>query len=177
MRPADEPRFDLGCLVGCEVIHDDMDIEPFRDFRIDLFEELQELDRPVTLVAFADDKPRGDIECGKQRGRTMPHIAVRATFRYARHHRQDRLLAIKCLDLAFLIDAEDKGSVRRGQVKADDIAYLIDEQRIARQLECLTTVWLQAERRPHSANRGVGKASFRSHRADRPVRRVNRRRA
>ena len=57
MRPAGEPRFDLGCLVGCVVIHDDMDIEPFRDFRIDLFEELQELDRPVTLVAFADDKP------------------------------------------------------------------------------------------------------------------------
>jgi hypothetical protein len=73
----------------------------------------------VTLVAFADDKPRGDIECGKQRGRTMPHIAVRATFRYARHHRQDRLLAIKCLDLVFLIDAEDKGSVRRGQVRGD----------------------------------------------------------
>jgi hypothetical protein len=68
------------------------------------------------------------------------------------------LLAIKCLDLAFLIDAEDKGSVRRGQVKADDIAYLVDEQRIARQLECLATVWLQAERRPHSADRGVGKA-------------------
>jgi hypothetical protein len=41
----------------------------------------------------------------------MPHIAVRAAFRHARHHRQDGLLAIKCLDLAFLIDAEDKGSV------------------------------------------------------------------
>src|SRR5258706_13949284 len=81
------------------------------------------------------------------------------------------------LDLAFLVYAEDKGSVRWGQVKADDIAYLVDEQRIARQLECLATVWLQAERRPHSADRGVGKARFRTHRADRPVRRVNRRRA
>ena len=50
-----------------------MDIEPFRDLSVDLFEKLQELDRPVTLVAFADDKPRGDIECSKQRGRTMPH--------------------------------------------------------------------------------------------------------
>jgi hypothetical protein len=37
-------------------------------------------------------------------------------------------------------------------------------------------VRLQAERRPHSADRGVGKASFRRHRADRPVRRVGRRR-
>jgi hypothetical protein len=51
-----------------------MDIEPFRDLSVDLFEKLQELGRPLTLVAFADDKPRGDIECSKQRGRTMPHI-------------------------------------------------------------------------------------------------------
>ncbi len=71
----------------------------------------------MALVAFADDEPRGDIERGKQRGRTMPHIAVRTTLRYAGHHWQDRLLAIECLNLAFLIDAEDKGSVRRGQVK------------------------------------------------------------
>ena len=57
----------------------------------------------------------------------MPHLAVRATFGEARHHRQDRLLAIECLDLALLIDAEDEGSVRRGKVKADNIAYLVDE--------------------------------------------------
>src|SRR5258705_12376990 len=114
IRPAGEPRFDLGCLVGGVVIHDDMDIETFRNLSIDLFEELQELDCPVALVAFADDEPRGDIECSKQRGRTMPHIAVRATFRYARHHRQDRLLAIEGLNLTFLIDAEDQASVRWG---------------------------------------------------------------
>ncbi len=35
---------------------------------------------------------------------------------------------------------------------------------------------LQAERRPHSADRGAGKASFRSHRADQPLRRLGRRR-
>ncbi len=105
----------------------------------------------------------------------MPHIAVRTTLRHARHHRQDRLFSIQCLNLAFLIDAEDKGSVRRGRVRADDVAYLIDEQRIARQLECLATVRLQAERCPHSADRSVG-TSFRSHRADRPVRRIGWRR-
>ena len=114
VRPAGEPRFDLGCLVGGVVVHDDMNIEPFRDLIIDLFEEFQELDCPVALVAFADDKPRGDIECGKQRGRTMPHIAVRTTLRHARHHRQDRLLAIERLNLAFLIDAEDERTVRWG---------------------------------------------------------------
>src|SRR6201999_3867930 len=54
--PASEPRFDLGCLVGSVVVHDDMDSEPLRDLSVDLFEELQELDRPMALVAFADDK-------------------------------------------------------------------------------------------------------------------------
>ena len=57
VRPASEPRFDLGRLVGGIVVHDDMDIEPVRDFRIDLLEEVQELGRPMALVAFADDEP------------------------------------------------------------------------------------------------------------------------
>jgi hypothetical protein len=50
-------------------------------FELDLFEKLQELDRSVALVALANDKPRGNIESSKQGGRTMPHVAVRATFR------------------------------------------------------------------------------------------------
>src|SRR3981189_3895177 len=95
-----------------------MDIEPFRDLSLALLAEADRLGRPVTLVAFADDEPRGDIECSKQRGRTMRHVAVRATFGYARHHRQDRLLAIECPGLALLIDAEDGGSVRRVKGKA-----------------------------------------------------------
>ena len=58
MRASGEPRFDLRCLVGGVVVHDDMNIEPLRDLTIDLFEEFQELDCPMALVAFADDKPR-----------------------------------------------------------------------------------------------------------------------
>lgn len=41
-----------------------LDVEPCRDLGINLFKEFQELDRPVTLVAFADDGPQGNIECG-----------------------------------------------------------------------------------------------------------------
>jgi hypothetical protein len=37
------------------------------------------------------------------------------------------VLAIECLDLVLLIDGEDEGSIRRGKVKADNIAYLVDE--------------------------------------------------
>ena len=55
--PAGEPSPDLGGFVGGIVIHDDMDIELIRDFCIDLLEEVQELGRPMALVAFADDQP------------------------------------------------------------------------------------------------------------------------
>lgn len=65
MRPASKPRFDLWGLVGSVVVHDDMDIEPFGDLSIDLFEEVQELRRPMTLVALADDEPRGDVKRGE----------------------------------------------------------------------------------------------------------------
>src|SRR5262249_11308423 len=68
----------------------------------------------------------------KQRSRAMPHVAVRATLGYTRHHRQHRLLAIECLDLALLIDAKDDGSVGRGKVQTDNIAHFVDEQRIVR---------------------------------------------
>jgi hypothetical protein len=50
----ERPRLDLGCFVGGVVVYDDMDSEPLRDLSIDLFEELQELDRPVTLVTNSD---------------------------------------------------------------------------------------------------------------------------
>ncbi|MGY4230444.1 hypothetical protein ACVMIH_007805 [Bradyrhizobium sp. USDA 4503] len=100
VRPASEPRFNLRCLVGGVVVHDDMDIEPFRDLNTDLFEKLQELVRSVELVAFANYEPQGDIACSKQRGRTMPHVAVRTTFGVAARARfrpttQRQVLRIK----------------------------------------------------------------------------------
>ena len=45
IRPARQPRLDLGSFVGGIVVHDHMDIEPFGDLNIDLFEKVQELGR------------------------------------------------------------------------------------------------------------------------------------
>jgi hypothetical protein len=90
----------------------------------------------------ADDEARCDIERREQRSRAVPHVIVSRAFGYARHHRQDRLLPIQRLDLAFLINAKDKCPVGRRKVKADDISYLVDEQRIVRQLEGLAAMRL-----------------------------------
>jgi hypothetical protein len=80
----------------------------------------------VTAVALADDEARGNIEGGEQRGCLVPHVVVRAAFGNARHHRQDGLFAVQGLDLAFLVDAENKRPVRRREVKANDIAHLVE---------------------------------------------------
>src|SRR5215204_7262773 len=79
-----EPRLDLGCFVGGIVVHDDMDLEPFGDASVDLLEEVQELGRPVSLVAFADDEARCDVERCEQRCRAVPHVVVRPALGYAR---------------------------------------------------------------------------------------------
>ena len=105
-------------------------------------------------------KPEATSRGGEQRGRPVPHVVERPPLGYARHHRQDWLFAIEGLDLALLVDAENKRPVGRREIKADDIAHLVDEQRIVRQLECLATVRLLAERRPHPAHRGVRKAGL-----------------
>jgi hypothetical protein len=91
----------------------------------------------MTLVAFADHEPRRDIEGSEQRGGSVAYIAVGPALRHAGHHWQDGLLAIQRLDLALLIDAEDKRPAGRRQIKADNIADLVDEQRIVGQFESL----------------------------------------
>ena len=50
-------------------------------------------------------------------------------------HRQNRLSAVERLDLALLVNAQHQGPFRWVKIQADDVADLLDEQRITRQLE------------------------------------------
>src|ERR1700720_796685 len=100
MRTAGEPRLDLGRLMGGIVVHDDMDVEAFGYVCVDLLEEVQELGRPMSLVALADDEARCDIERCEQRSGAVPHVIMRPSFGDARQHRQDRLFALETLERA-----------------------------------------------------------------------------
>ena len=132
--------------MGGIVVHDDMDLEPFGDASVDRLEEVQELGRPVSLVALADDEARRDVERGEQRGRAVPYIIVRPGLGYARHHRQNRLLPIERLDLAFLVKAKDKRPVGWREVEADDVAYLSTNNGSVDSLK----VWLRCGCRPNA---------------------------
>jgi hypothetical protein len=76
------------------------------------------------------------------------------------------------LDLALLIDAQNQRSIGRVEIETDDIANLLDEQGIGRQLEGLGAVRLKAEGLPDAMDRGRRVPDGLSHGTQRPVRRV-----
>jgi len=43
-------------------------------------------------------------------------------------HRQQRLGAVECLNLRFLVDAQHQGAVGWVEVEPDDVAHLVDER-------------------------------------------------
>jgi hypothetical protein len=83
---------------------------------------------------------------------------------------------IQRLDLALLVDAQDQRVLRRRQIKADDVAHLLDKQRIVRELEGLGAMRLEIESLPYPMDRRGREASGFRHGAQAPVRRVLRRR-
>src|SRR5262249_40163620 len=61
-----EPCLDLGMLVGCVVVDDDMQIKGFRGLGVNGAQKAQKLLVPVPMHALADNPAGGDVECGEQ---------------------------------------------------------------------------------------------------------------
>ena len=83
-----------------------MDVETLGNARVDLLQEIQELGGAMAFVAFADHKAGRDVEGREQRCCAVADIRVSSALRDARHHGQDRLLAIKGLYLALFVNAQ-----------------------------------------------------------------------
>jgi len=60
---------------------------------------------------------------------------VGAPLGHAGHHRQHRGGPVQRLDLGLLIHTQHQRGVRRIQVEPDDVANLVDEQRVGGQFE------------------------------------------
>lgn len=78
VRPAGEPCSNQRCLVGRVIVHDDVYVEVGRHLSVNLLEEVEKLGGAMPLVAFADDKSRGDIERCEERSGAMTDVAVGA---------------------------------------------------------------------------------------------------
>ena len=60
----------------------------------------------------------------------MAEVIMGVSFSPAWTHRQQRLGALQCLNLAFFIHAENDGILRWTHIKADHIAHLLEKKRI-----------------------------------------------
>ena len=127
-------------------------------------------------LAAGDHLASRDVERGEQIQGAMPHVIVGATLGLAEVHRQDRLRPLQRLDLRLLVDREDHRIRRRRHVQPHDVADLLDELRIRRELETLGAMRLQPERPPDAADHRVTDARRLGHGPGAPVRLAGRRR-
>src|SRR3982074_3989887 len=96
-------------------------------------------------MQLADDLAAGDVQCGEQRGGAVTCVVEGAPLGLARPHGQDRLRAIERLDLTFLVSAQDQRSFWWVEIEADNVTHLLDQLRISRQLERLSSMRLKPE--------------------------------
>jgi len=155
-RPLGESFADQLGLVGSVIVRNDVDVEIDKDVALDLVEEPAKLLNAMAAHVFADDGSGCDVEGGEERGRSAPGVIVCAPLDLAAPHWRQGLGSIERLNVALLIDAESDGTVVCRQIKADNVADLLDEQRSGRELEGLRTMRLQLARQSDESLRANG---------------------
>ena len=169
-RPPGQPGPDLGMLVRAVVVDDEMDVERVGHAGLDVAQEGEELLMTVAWAALGQDLAGGDVQGGEQGGGAMPDIIVGHALDVAESHRQHRLGALQRLDLRLFVDAQHHRMVGRVQVQADDVADLLDEERVGGQLEVTLAVRLDAEQGEPALHGALGEAGVLGHGAHAPVR-------
>ena len=124
------------------------------------------------MLRFAarEDFAGGDIQRGEEVERAVANVVMRPTLRLADVHRQDRLGPLESLNLRFLIEREHHRIGGRIHVQTDDVADLLDELRVRRQLEGFGDVRFETKRPPDATDGRVAHARRRRHGAGTPVR-------
>ena len=151
------------------VIADQMKRLVLRRFTVNLSQEVEPLDMAVALRATGNDCAVEHAHRSKQGSGAVALVVMRHRGCAALLHRQTRLRAVKRLYLALLIAAQHQGVLGRGRIQANDVFELLDELGIARHLELLCSVRLQAALFPNALYGGVAHTSHRRQRAGAPL--------
>src|SRR5471032_142100 len=133
----------LWMLVGGIVVEDHVHDLSGWHLRLNRVQEVDELLVTMALHTSADDLAFEYIESGEQRCRTVALVVVGHRAGSAFLHRQAWLGSIERLDLGLFVDREHDGMGGRIDIEPDNIAQLVDELRIAGELELLDPVWLE----------------------------------
>ena len=109
----------------------------------------------MASMQLADNPTGSQIQGREQARRAVPLVVMGASLRYSRRQRQQRLGPIQGLNLALLVHAQHHRFGGRIQIQPNDVAHLVDEQRIGGELEGLNPMRLQPEGAPSAANRAL----------------------
>lgn len=90
---------------------------------------------------------------------------MRDAFDVSQPHRQYRPGALQGLYLTLLAHARHQRIIRRVEIQTDDVAHLLDEERIGGELEALGAMRLRVEPRHVAVDGGGGKSCFDRQRA------------
>src|SRR5215472_4983199 len=168
-RMSGEPGLDLGMLMGAVVVRDQMNLQPRRNAGVEMFEKAQKLLVAVARLALGDNRTMQHVERREQSGGAVAVIIVGYAFDVAQAHRQHRLGTFQRLDLALLVDAQHQRLVRRIEIQTHDVAHLLYEERVGRELEALSAMRLQTEQREIATHRALGDAAGFGRQAHAPV--------
>ena len=129
------------------VVHHQMNIQRGGNTFLEMIQEGQQFLVTMPRFALPDDRAVGDIERREQRGRAMSKVIMGDTLDITEPHRQNRLTAFQCLDLAFFVNAQYQGIIGWIQVQTDNIAHLVDEEGIGREFERAAAIGLDPKQR------------------------------
>ena len=104
----------------------------------------------------------------------MTDIIMGHAFDITQPHGQHGLGAVEGLNLALFIDAEHQRMIGRMQIQADNVAHLLDKERIGGELKTARTVGLHAEGLKHAMHGGTGDAAGLGSLPNAPVRALGR---
>jgi hypothetical protein len=156
--------------VGSVVVHDDVDsLAGVADRGFQAVEEAEEFLMAVPRLAATDHRAVEHVESGEQGGGAMPFVVMGLSLRKSRAKGQNRLRAVKSLNLALLVHAENEGLIGRIHVEADDVAHLGNKIRIGTELKVLETMRLELIGLPDSLYGRRAYALMASHTADGPM--------
>jgi len=156
-------------LVCPVIVHDEMQVELGRGLGIDFLEETDEFLMPMPRHAVANHFAVEHAEGRKQRGSAVAFVVVRHSPAAALLQRKARLGAVECLDLAFLVDAQDKGLVWRIEIQPNDVVELLDEVFVAADLEGSDEMRLEVVLLPDPMNSWLAEPLGFGHAARAPV--------
>jgi len=169
-----KPGFYVGMFVRAIIIHDQMEIEFGRSFAVDSLKESQELLVPMAGHAVADHLAVEHAQSGKQGGRSMAGVIMSHRSAAAFLQGQTGLGSVKGLNLAFLVQAQNQGLVRRIQIQPHDIAQLLHKTFVPAEFKGADQMGLQVVPLPDSSDGGFTQLLGLGHRPGTPMRRIRR---